>query len=64
MDTKGKPLDQILYEAYCEEAGWKSAVTGAPLPQYDQCPDAVKRCWRATADAAMEWAFEKDDTAA
>jgi len=58
---KGKPLDQILYEAYCESTGWKSAVTGAVLPQYDQCPPAVVAGWRAVADAAMEWADERDD---
>lgn len=60
MDTKGKPLDQILYEAYCEKAEWKSAVSGAPLPQWEQCSEAVRRCWWATAEAAMEWAFENE----
>lgn len=58
MDDNGKPLDQILYEAYCESTGWKSAVTGSPLPHYHQCPPAVVLGWQAVADAAIEWADE------
>jgi len=62
----GKSLDQILYEAYCEKAEWKSAVTGAPLPQWTDCSGPVKDCWWAVAEAAIEWAAaqeERDDTA-
>jgi hypothetical protein len=39
-----------LYEAYCAAAGWKSAVSGAPLPQWADCSEAVKKCWLAAAE--------------
>lgn len=57
----GKPLDQILYEAYCESTGWKSAVTGAQLPPYSKCSPVVVAGWRAAADAAIEWAIEREE---
>lgn len=53
-----KGLDRILYEAYCERAEWKSAVTGASLPQWEACSDLVKDCWWAAAEAAIEWASD------
>lgn len=56
-----KSLDRILYEAYCERAEWKSAVTGASLPQWEACSDLVKDCWWAAAEAAIEWASDALD---
>lgn len=38
-----------LYGAYCEHTGWKSAVTGADLPQWAEVRPAVKEAWIATA---------------
>ena len=58
----GKSLDQILYEAYCEKAEWKSAVTGAPLPQWTDCSRSVKDCWWAVAEAAIEWAAAQEES--
>lgn len=59
MEVKG--LDQILYEGYCEKAGWKSVITGAPLPQWADCSKDVKDCWWAAAEAAIEWAYTRDN---
>jgi hypothetical protein len=38
-----------LYEAYAEKAGWKSVITGAPLPPWEDVPPAVRECWLAAA---------------
>ena len=44
-------LGQIAYEAYCKQTGGRSAVTGAPLPTWDQQSDAIKAAWEAAAQA-------------
>ena len=51
-----KMLDQVLYEAYKAAAGGVSAVTGDPLPTWDQCSPKVRECWAAVARAAADWA--------
>lgn len=55
-----KELAQVLYEAYAASTGWKSAVTGAQLPAWVDCPEAVKTGWRAAANAALNWAVEEN----
>ena len=57
MDNE-KSLPQIMYEAYCEQTGWRSAVTGAALPQWNQCSKAVQRAWDASSNAALDWMIE------
>lgn len=52
-------LAKHLYEAYCEHTGWKSAVTGHPLPKWDDVAPAVREAWHAAAKAAA--AFSSDD---
>lgn len=47
-------LAEKLYNAYCESTGWKSAVTGAPLPPWcdlvaDESRKAVVEGWLAAA---------------
>lgn len=49
MDKKS--LGQIAYEAYCATTDWKSAVTGAPLPQYNEQREAVIAAWEAAGTA-------------
>ena len=44
-----KELAAELYEAYCEATGWKSAVTGADLPQWNDTTREVQDAWRAVA---------------
>jgi hypothetical protein len=54
-------LAKHLYEAYCEHTGWKSAVTGHPLPKWDDVAPAVREAWHAAAKAAA--AFSLDEVA-
>jgi len=42
-------IARVAYEAYCNSTGWKSAITGASLPSFENCPEAVKRGWMAVA---------------
>jgi hypothetical protein len=50
-------LAQYLYEAYCCHTEWKSAVTGAPLPQWQNISPAVRDAWYATARAAQAFSI-------
>jgi len=51
METEAYRLGRLAYEAYCNTTNWKSVISGADLPQFDQCPEAVKIGWIAAADA-------------
>jgi hypothetical protein len=51
MPTSSKSLGQVAYEAYCEKAGWKSLVTGAPLPTWSQQRPEISQAWEAAAAA-------------
>lgn len=54
LDREGEKImvaAQIGYEAYCNYTGWKSAVTGAPLPPWSNLPGGVANAWFATAKA-------------
>lgn len=44
-------LGLVAYEAYCRETGWKSAITGADLPQFNATPELVQQAWIAAAEA-------------
>lgn len=50
-----KSLAQLLYEAYARSTGWKSAVSGADLPAWIDCPPAVKAGWEAAAAQAADY---------
>lgn len=47
-------LGQVAYEAYCDSTGWKSAVSGAQLPAWDDQADKIKAAWEAAGDAIAE----------
>lgn len=51
MESEECYLGRTAYEAYCETTGWKSAVTGADLPQFYDTPAAVQAGWIAAAQA-------------
>lgn len=51
MESEECFLARTAYEAYCETTGWKSAVTGADLPQFYDTPEAVQTGWKAAAMA-------------
>lgn len=48
-------LARIAYGAYCETTGWKSAITGANLPPYDNNIEAVKIGWRAAVKVVFQF---------
>ncbi len=54
MTTAG----QTAYEAYAGSTGWKSAISGAPLPTWDAQADAVKTAWEAAGDAVMMYQID------
>lgn len=41
-------LAQRAYEAYANNTQWKSVATGAPLPQWEQLPEAIQEAWKAS----------------
>lgn len=47
-----KTLGQIAYEAYCATTDWKSAISGAPLPQWDAQSGLIKSAWENAGAAA------------
>ena len=47
---KKKERGQRAYEAYCQSWGWKSAVSGDPLPQWPFVPADIKKHWAAVEE--------------
>lgn len=48
-------LAQVLYEAYCEQAGWRSLATGDPLPPWNDLKPSIQVGWQASAVAAGKY---------
>lgn len=46
-------LGEIAYNAYCESVGGVSAVTGDPLPAWEDQRDRVKLAWESAALAVL-----------
>jgi hypothetical protein len=44
-----KSRGQIAYEAYCASTDWKSAISGAPLPQWEAQAPKIREAWMAAA---------------
>ena len=51
MEDEAHYFGRIAYEAYCETTEWKSAVTGAPLPQFDDQKEPIQLAWINAARA-------------
>ena len=47
-------LADIAYDAYCTESDGKSLVTGEPLPDFPDLPDAIKVAWNEAAQAVVQ----------
>lgn len=47
-------LAQCGYEAYAKFTGWKSLVTGAPLPQWNDLPQPIMDAWLVSANVIIE----------
>jgi hypothetical protein len=48
-----KQPDQIAYEAYCEQTGWKSLVSGSDLPQWENLFPPIRAAWKTAALAVV-----------
>ena len=44
-------LGRVAYEAYCGETDWKSLVSGAALPQWDDLKPEIREAWAVAAEA-------------
>lgn len=51
MDYELERLTRANYNGYCEKAGWKSLVTGDPLPAFENLPPAIREAWEAGTEA-------------
>jgi hypothetical protein len=48
--TDVKPtFGNVAYNAYRTASGGRSLVTGAPIPPWDDMPEAIKDVWDASA---------------
>lgn len=47
-------LGQVAYEAYCNHTGWKSAISGAPLPQWKDVKPDIKAAWESAGQAVAD----------
>lgn len=55
---------RAAYEAYCATTGWKSAVTGADLPQFVDTKPEIQEAWENAATAAINFHGPADQAAA
>ena len=46
-------LGKIAYNAYCDEMGWKSGITGDSLPSFEDLPEKIKAGWIKAAYAIL-----------
>lgn len=45
---------QVAYEAYCGTTGWRSLVSGAELPNWENLKDEIKIAWEVAGNAVLE----------
>lgn len=58
-----KSYGQIAYEAYCESTEWRSLVTKAPLPQWNNVKPEIQNAWIKAANAVInEFTFSQNST--
>lgn len=55
-----KPLHEVAYDSYCEATDYKSAVTGDPLPEFDQTNEKVQTAWMRSTRRVIE-EYERRD---
>lgn len=51
LSDVNRTLGQTAYEAYCSHTGWKSLVSGGPLPAWSSLDLRIKDAWEAAAEA-------------
>lgn len=47
--NKNEKLGKIAYEAYCDSVGWRSAISGAKLPTWQDQNEQIKQAWCESA---------------
>lgn len=47
-------LGRIAYEAYCAKTSWRSLVSGAALPQWEDLKPEIQEAWDVAAEAVRE----------
>lgn len=57
MSSYGK----VAYDAYCEDTGGVSLVTGDKLPRHADLPVEIRRAWDAAAEAVLDSYTGEDD---
>lgn len=50
MEITGN-LGRIAYEAYCGHTQWRSLVSGAPLPRWQEATPEIQAAWEAAGKA-------------
>ena len=60
MEKIERLLGRKAYEAYCESVGWKSAVSGASLPQFSSTSDLIRAGWIKAALAVLRHSRQWD----
>lgn len=45
MTQKEYELGKVAYDAYCETTEWKSAISGAALPQFKDTSELIQQAW-------------------
>lgn len=53
---------RAAYEAYCSCVGGVSAISGEPLPTWDEQRSDIRQAWRVAADAAVMITELREDT--
>ncbi len=49
-----KTFGQVGYEAYCAHTGWKSLVSGQPLPPWNQVKPEIQAAWEKSGEAMSQ----------
>ena len=44
-------MAEVAYHGYCKQTGWKSVVTGDPLPTFTTLRKEIRDAWAAGAVA-------------
>lgn len=47
-------VGKIAYEAYSAKTGHRSAVSGEPLPSWEEQSQEIRDAWQASAEAVLE----------
>lgn len=52
-ETKAADLGRFAYEGYCSYTGYKSLVTGEPLPTWENLKPEIREAWEVAASKVI-----------